>query len=111
MSEIPFELQALAVDLLGELESERLTVAKIPGRDGEGFVGASITQNPAWYSRLCGEYLGTRRRYPKARTIIRRRDTVRTLKQLANGDRRPTLYQDRLIEVLRREADNRGGIA
>lgn len=106
MTEIPFPMQALASELLEELQSERLEVTKIPGRDG-GYIRAVITQNPEWYQRLCERHQGRRRRFPRSRTIIKRQDTLRVLRQLAEGDSRPTLYQERLLGVLEQEAKRR----
>lgn len=105
MSGVPFHLQSLAGQMLEELQIERLNVCKVRSQDG--FIRVAVAQNPPWYQRLCADYVGTRRRFPRPRTIIKRKDTLRTLSQLANGDRRETLYQERLIEVLSREFDNR----
>lgn len=99
-------VQIVALELAAELEASRLSVCKVPSRNG--YVRVAVTRNPEWYQWLCGTWKRPRRRYPKPRTIIRRPDTLRTLRRLANGEPTGPVYRVRIMEVVTREAVHRG---
>lgn len=102
--DVPERIREAARVMLDELESGWLEVCKIPGRDGEGFVRCVITQNAEWYRRFCAEWTRRRRRYPKERTIIKRCETVRALREMIGG-RIGSEYARRLIPHAERMAD------
>ena len=71
--------------LLEELEGNGLEVCKVPGLEG-GYVRVSVSVNCEWYRRLCCQWKKSRRRYPKARTIIKRVHTVAALRRIIAGN-------------------------
>ena len=72
-----------ARELLRELEEGRLCVCKV--KTEHGYVRMPVSQNAEWYQRLCRRHLGSRRRYRKVRTIIKRCWMVRALRRLLSG--------------------------
>lgn len=89
----------IAGELLEELESGWLEVAKIPSQQG-GYVRVPLSVNCEWYQAFCKRFMRPRRRYPKPRTFIKRCHTVRGLEEIKSG-RAETEYARRLIEVVR----------
>jgi len=81
--------------MLDELESSYLEVVKIPSQQG-GYIRVAVSVNAEWYSWFCKKYTTSRRRYPKTRTIIRRKNVVSALRRLMRGDDRG-VYAERLI--------------
>lgn len=71
--------------LLEELQSNWLEVCKVPGREG-GYIRVPVSVNCDWYRRFCRNYKRSRRRYPKARTIIKRQHTEAALRRMIAGD-------------------------
>jgi hypothetical protein len=83
--------------MLYELESNRLVVAKI--RIERGYIRAPISWNAPWYQRLCRANMTCRKRYPKARTIIKRIHTVTALRRMLKGDL-TGVYAERILAVI-----------
>lgn len=81
-----------------ELESGRLEVCKVPGREG-GYVRAIVSVNCEWYQRFCANYIRARRRYPKIRTYIKRRNTEVALKRMLKGDL-SGVYAERILALI-----------
>lgn len=92
--------QCLALHLLDELDSGCLTVAKIPSVHG-GYVRVPTSINAPWYSAFCKEYMTTRRRYPKPRTLIRRCHARKALERIIAGTTEG-VYIERLLEFMER---------
>ena len=97
------------LELLGELESNRLEVAIVPAREPRHethCVRVAIGQNPAWYRRLCARHPSSRRRAKTAPdTRIRRRDVLALLGRLAAGQSTRSRYAAELFkEAARRES-------
>lgn len=85
--------------LLEELESSRLEVCKVPGREG-GYVRVCVSVNAEWYRGFCGDWVRPRRRrYRRPRTIIKRCHTVRALQRIVGGNPRG-VYCERLLPLL-----------
>ncbi len=87
-----------AQHLLDELEGGWLEVAKVPNQNG-GYIRVAVSTNAEWYRRFCGRHLGSRKRYPKLRTFIKRCHTVAALKRIIQGEREGC-YVERLLEVM-----------
>lgn len=104
------ERAACAIQLLDELQRNRLVVIKWPSHRG-GYVRGSIAQNPPWYQELCaGEQRG-RRRFPRPRTVIRRKDTLRALEKIAAGFPCDGIYMERLLAVVDQQIELRKEVA
>lgn len=89
------EMRQAAGSLLEELQGNRLEVCLIAGRR------LAVSHNAEWYSRFCGEHERPRRRYPKLRTIIKRRHTVYVLRKFINGTvDLETVYAQRLLPII-----------
>lgn len=84
--------------LLDELEASSLVVCKVPSRKG-GYIRIPVSVNAEWYQHFCRKWMGTRRRYPKPRTIIKRCHTLRALRAIANGEQ-SGVYVERLMEFV-----------
>ena len=84
--------------MLQELQANRLSVLKIPTYP-DGYIRAPVSQNCMWYRELCSRHLTSRKRYPKPRTYIRRRETIRALHRMMRGDR-TSVYARRILEVI-----------
>lgn len=91
--------------MLSELESNGLEVCKIPskredssGRLVGGYIRVVVSVNCEWYRRFCASFVRARGRSPKPRTIIKRRDTIRTLKRMIAGPYK-TVYAERLTDA------------
>lgn len=83
--------------MLDELVGNRLVVMKI--RTESGYVRMPVSWSAPWYQRLCREHTATRRRYSKARTIIRRVHAVAALRRMIAGDRTST-YAQRILAII-----------
>ena len=81
-----------------ELEGSWLEVCKIPSRHG-GYIRVPVSVNAEWYQKFCGRHLSRRRRYPKYRTIIKRRDTLNALRRLQSGNYKG-VYAERLLDFV-----------
>jgi hypothetical protein len=83
--------------MLCELTSGGLEVAKI--RTERGYVRVAVSRNAPWYQDFCGRYLSHRvsRRRRRARTLIKRRCTIRALERMIAGDC-SGLYAERLLD-------------
>jgi hypothetical protein len=80
-------------EMLSDLESNRLEVVLTPARDARHIghcVRVAASVNPLWYRNHCARYASQRTRYKggKFKTKVKRRDTLKTLKRLA--ERVPT---------------------
>jgi hypothetical protein len=82
------------LDLLDELQNNRLEVVKV--QTPEGFKRVVCSQNAPWYQDFCFSYQKARKRYPKPRTIIKRCHTIRTLEALLSNPTLSTTYAQRL---------------
>lgn len=91
------QLHSTLTWMLAELEANGLTVAKLPLHPG--YIRVAITRNACWYQELCSRHLQPRRRYPKLRTYIRRRETIAALRRMLRGDR-TTVYACRILEIV-----------
>ncbi len=83
--------------MLDELRSGWLEVAKLPSSRG-GYTRVVVSQNAPWYQELCSRHLSRRRRFPRLRTLIKRRDTERALVRMIAGDR-SGVYAERILDV------------
>jgi hypothetical protein len=96
--------------MLYELESNYLEVVLIPARDQrhEGhYIRAVQYQNADWYRKFCAEYLsGRRTQNAKGRTLIKRRETIRALQKILQGVVDDSVYVERLLDFMEREAKN-----
>ena len=81
-----------------ELEGSYLEVVKIPSRYG-GYIRVPVSVNAEWYQVFCRQYLSTRRRFPRPRTLIKRGDTLNALARLHSGNFRG-VYAERLLEFV-----------
>lgn len=99
------EIRRVAAALHEELAGAKLTVMK--WRLGDGWVRGPIVTNPEWYQRFCARHESPRKRYPKPRTIIRRPETLRVLKRIANAIPCSGFYYESLMEIIRSEAEFR----
>lgn len=79
------------------LKENRLEVMKVPR--GEIWIRVAYARNCEWYQQLCGNYVRRRRRYPRVRTYIKRRETIKALERMISGDRQ-TEYAKRIIDVV-----------
>lgn len=84
--------------MLNELLSSYPETIKIPSVHG-GYVRVAVAVNAEWYRWFCKRHLRGRRRYPKPRTIIKRRDTIRALRRLICGNYRG-VYAERLLSFV-----------
>jgi hypothetical protein len=92
-----------AADMILELEGTRLQVAKIPS--GDGYIRVVLQENPRWYCKLCAEHLSVRRRFPRPRPFIKRRDTLNALRRISEGHANPGgAYFERLMPLVRKRA-------
>ncbi len=80
--------------MLEELRKQRLQVVKI--RTDTGFIRMAISHSPKWYSELCSSYMGRSKRFPKIRTIIKRKHTLRALEKIINDIDDGSVYLERL---------------
>ncbi len=96
--------QALAQQLLDELDAGRLEVCKVRGREG-GYIRVVVEVNAEWYRQFCRQWEAPRRRYPKPRTIIKRCHTRRGLEKIANGGGKG-VYVERLTNFIDEEVDS-----
>lgn len=87
------------------LEGSRLDVVKLV--TDHGYVRVPITSNTEWYSDFCSDYMKSRKSYPKERTIIKRRDTIRGLRELSVGLVR-TEYAKRLLPYVEKFYEQHG---
>jgi hypothetical protein len=63
-------------------------------------VRSVVSMNPAWYQELCAAFNGkAHRQRPRSATTIRRRDIVRTLKRLLEGERGFSSYEAPLLTI------------
>jgi hypothetical protein len=98
--------QCIAKMLHDELECRRLDVYLSPawgsyGDDGKQ-LRVAMDQNPRWYREFCAAYPANRsrpRRRSKPDTIIKRRHTLRALREIAAG-RAQTTYARRLLPIV-----------
>jgi hypothetical protein len=102
---VPKRVRKAARRMLKELATSRLEVIKFRKEDSYGqpvWKRVALCSNPPWYSDLCNSELRTRKKYRKARTIIRRMHTVAALKAIASGWCVPErLYVARLLDVIK----------
>ncbi len=82
-------------NLLYELEGQRLIICKIPTTRGS-YIRVVVSTNAFWYQRFCADYMSTRKRHPRPRTFIKRRETIAALKRMIHGDR-TTEYAQRIL--------------
>ena len=90
-----------------ELETSWLEVVLIPSRDPEmaargGMIRVAVSQNACWYQSFCRDHLSGRkkpRRRMKPDTLIRRRHTLRALREIESG-RAATIYAQRLLPYI-----------
>lgn len=87
----------LAALMLDELRSNRLTVVKTPD-----YKRKAVECNARWYSDFCKSYERLRRRrWRKARTIIKRCHTIATLEKIIRGTANPSsVYTQRIMDLL-----------
>lgn len=93
MSEDVTILEKIAAEMmLEELESERLVVSLVPAWGWMGDDGGRLriveSHNPWWYREFCYDYEANRsrpRRGRKPDTLIKRRCTLRALREIRGG--------------------------
>lgn len=100
----PVTLQECALAMLDELESTSLEVVLVPQRvytNEGGMIRVAAAKNCAWYRRFCAAYLSSRvRRKTLVDMAIKRRHTVRALREIAAGRCR-SRYAVRLLPWVR----------
>lgn len=80
--------------MLDELQQQGLEVQKLPGEPND--IRGAVTRNCLWYREFCSEYLNPRGRWTKPRTVIRRRHTIRNLRNIIEDRVNEQLYVHRL---------------
>lgn len=102
-SEIPgirTEIETTLAWMLQELIDHRLESCTLPSKFGSGRrYRVLVSCNCEWYQELCRRHEYPRKRYPKPRTIIRRRETIAALKRMIRGNY-TGVYADRIFDVL-----------
>lgn len=96
MAEVAPSVEVLKM-ALDELRAGYLEVIKI--RSKGGWIRVAVSVNAYWYQELCNRHLGRSRRFPKLRTIIKRRHVVRTLEKMIAG-KCETVYACRISEII-----------
>lgn len=81
--------------MLDELQGSYPETCKIPSVHG-GYIRVAVAVNAEWYRSFCRMYMNARRRFPKARTIIRRQTTINALRRLIVGNYHG-IYAERLV--------------
>lgn len=77
--------------MLYELVHNRLEV----GIDRKKGIRIVLSENVKWYRDFCAEWMVCRKRYKRARTIIKRRDTIKALQRILAGSS-SGVYAERL---------------
>jgi hypothetical protein len=90
--------------MLDELLGRRPHTIKVPGREG-GYIRVPVETNPEWYRELCEGHKSRSRRFPKLRTVIRRRHVLQALVLLADGQKVDTVYAERIKAVAEKYRD------
>ncbi len=88
------DTRTAALSMLEELESGYPETCKVPGREG-GYIRVPLSVNCEWYRRFCRQFMRSRRRYPKFRTIIKRCHTIAALRRIAS-ENEDGVYAERL---------------
>ncbi|MCP5096246.1 MAG: hypothetical protein GY943_11895, partial [Chloroflexi bacterium] len=109
VTELDLLEQCIASMMRDELESRRLDVVLVPCtghmRDEGKMRRVAIERNPEWYRQLCSRYPSSRKPRPRQRrhvdTLIKRKNVLRALERLANNGKPRTLYDERLIPVIK----------
>ena len=84
--------------MLTTLQDGWLEVAKFPSSRG-GYTRVCISVNAVWYQEFCQSYTRPRRkRYRRARTIIKRQETIRALGRIIAGNT-SGVYAERLTAM------------
>lgn len=109
MSAISPDIRKAAGEMADEFAAQRLEVCKI--KTDEGYIRVVVCPSPYWYSKLCRKFeFPRRRRYTKHRTIIKRVDTLRTLRRIAAGVANPnTAYYARVMPYVLGWVEDRAG--
>jgi hypothetical protein len=101
-------IQAAADQLLNELESSRLEVVLVPQKrrtNEGGCIRVCANKNATWYQRFCAQFISSREvRRGKLDTRIKRRNTERVLRAIAEGQTPASVYFDRLLPFLTQRA-------
>ena len=105
----PRQIRQAAAEMAAEFAAQRLEVCKLPTDDG--YIRVVVCPSPTWYQKLCRKYeFHRRRRYRKPRTIIKRVDTLRTLRRIAAGIANPaTEYFSRVMPYVLQWIEDRRG--
>ena len=105
----PASIRQAAAEMAAEFAAQKLEVCKLP-TDG-GYIRVVVCPSPVWYQKLCRKHeFQRRRRYKKARTIIKRCDTLRTLQRIAAGiANTSTAYYSRIIPYVLQWIEDRQG--
>lgn len=90
-----FQEQVAAAAMLEELRHRRLEVVRV------GRCRVVNNTNPEWYQAFCGEYMKTRKKYPKNRTFIKRCWVIKALQSISNDDDKTTIYVERLLPYVK----------
>lgn len=92
--------------MLNELESHRLEVQLVPlnprlrGFNHGGCKRVVADMNATWYRRFCARHLSSRKRnHRKPDTKIKRADTIRILRRLAEGLPTKSKYAAELRQI------------
>jgi len=85
-----------------DLLSNQLEVCLVPSTTHRARNGccsrAVVSKNPKWYQDFCSAYEHDHRK-KKAKTIIKRRDTLALLKRLSNGEQVRSKYREHLTDI------------
>ena len=103
---MPYEHHAL-LEMLDELETQRLEVVLIPQPDPANpgaCLRAVAAVNPAWYRRICAAFESRRKRhYRKFKTKVKRAEIRRVLAALCEKKTTQSIYAKWLLnEAARR---------
>jgi hypothetical protein len=100
-------------DMLDDLLANRPEVILVPSRQREcaergGMIRMAISRNPVWYRALCNKYPSSRgRERRKPDTRVRRRNILRLLQRLANGEHVRSAYLPDLLHIREEHFDAR----
>ncbi len=104
------EIAASLQEMLAELESNQLeivlTPAPRPAHEGH-MIRVRAGQNPRWYREHCARFPSSRRRRnPRPDTRVRRRDTVKALRDMLSGGSRSRYAVELCRIAIRRVRQN-----
>jgi len=87
--------------MIADREENQLIVSLIEPQESKHSghkLRSAVNSNPAWYSRFCNDHLHSRSKsHIRKRTIIKRQDTLKLLKNLLVDINHPSKYSQELL--------------